>query len=267
MSRLGCDPSPQRICSALPVNAWVGASTVPAGVWRQRQMQAVFYGLTDAGVWSQLDLLYVIAAHNAQAAALNFKSPSTFALTAVNSPTFAANRGYAGNGSTSYLDTGWSPANNGVNFQAANAHVSAWDNTAAGQGSKIYMGASPDGSTKLIRMIPAFGAAFFGNINETGVVDSQPNSSTDGIFVISRTASTAKSLYRNGVQLGVTVVTPSTSRPTENLFLLGGNQGGSVSSPTSDQFSTFSAGAGLSGAAVAALYAVLGTYRSAVGVP
>lgn len=75
-----------------------------------------------AGVWSKFDILYFLAAHDAQAARLNWKS-NNFNCLAVSSPTFTTDRGYAGNGSSSYLNTQYTPnqtLNPGAQFLQSN---------------------------------------------------------------------------------------------------------------------------------------------------
>lgn len=64
--------------------------------------------LKTAGVWAKLDAFYMLAAADAQSALLNWVSTS-YNLTAVNSPAFVAEQGYTGDGSTSYLETGFNP--------------------------------------------------------------------------------------------------------------------------------------------------------------
>jgi hypothetical protein len=58
--------------------------------------------LKDAGVWQRLDLLHIRAAADAQAASQNWVSVQSSTL--VNSPSFTIDRGFIGNGSTSYLN-------------------------------------------------------------------------------------------------------------------------------------------------------------------
>lgn len=62
-------------------------------------------------LWDALDFFYVLAAHNAQAARINWKNPTQVA-TPVGTPTFTVDKGYVGVFGTSYLDTN-------VNFSTA----------------------------------------------------------------------------------------------------------------------------------------------------
>ncbi|MES0207923.1 hypothetical protein NKJ93_02335 [Mesorhizobium sp. M0028] len=61
--------------------------------------------LIAAGVWTKLKADYVLAAANAQAAQRNWKQDA-YNLSEVSAPTFTADRGYQGNGTSSYLTSG-----------------------------------------------------------------------------------------------------------------------------------------------------------------
>lgn len=76
--------------------------------------------LKSASIWDKLDVFYNFATNGSQEfASLNWKAPNSFSCSLVNSPTFSINQGFTGDGATSYLDTGWNIANNGVNMTAS----------------------------------------------------------------------------------------------------------------------------------------------------
>lgn len=78
--------------------------------------------LKAAGVWSKLDLLYVFATDgDSDYATLNWKAPSSHQVTKVNSPTFTADSGFNGDGSSAYLDTNFNIANHATNYTQNNA--------------------------------------------------------------------------------------------------------------------------------------------------
>lgn len=79
--------------------------TVPPSNARKSLINQTISALLSAGVWQKLDALYVMAAHDAQAARLNWIADQ-YNLTAVNSPTFTTDSGYTGNGTNAYLSTG-----------------------------------------------------------------------------------------------------------------------------------------------------------------
>ncbi len=85
--------------------ALVARMAVPPASARRALIDAVIAGLKADGVWARLDWLCLLAAHDAQAARLNWRS-ATKALAAVNSPVFMADRGYQGDGAAAYLGLG-----------------------------------------------------------------------------------------------------------------------------------------------------------------
>ena len=96
-------PRPQvgRGVSFLPeTEALVARLTTPPTLERKERVNTLISSLIDAGVWAKLDCLWGMAAADAQAARQNW-SQDAHDLTTVNSPTFTADRGYRGNGTTS----------------------------------------------------------------------------------------------------------------------------------------------------------------------
>lgn len=69
---------------------------------RVTQIDRLIRALLAAGVWQRLDALYVLAAHDAQAARCNWVA-DRYNLTEVNGPSFVPDQGYAGDGVASYL--------------------------------------------------------------------------------------------------------------------------------------------------------------------
>lgn len=83
--------------------------------------------LKTASVWSKMDALYVIAAADAQAARQNWIADQ-YNLSAVSSPTFSPDRGYTGDGASSYLDAGVA-ANALLNFTQNDNSFGFWSRT------------------------------------------------------------------------------------------------------------------------------------------
>ena len=112
--------------------------TLPSSGQRTKQNQLVL-DLKAAGVWVLLDWLYVFATDgDSNFATLNWKSPTTFQLTKVNTPAFTTNAGFTGDGVTSYLDTGWIPATHAVNYTLDSAAVFHYVNNNTQDNNKEY---------------------------------------------------------------------------------------------------------------------------------
>ena len=84
------------------------------------------------GYWSKLDLFYLFRTGDSglsDFATINWKAPSSFQLTKVNSPTFDAN-GFVGNSTSSYLDCHYNPSTNATNYSTNQAAAFAYIVTA-----------------------------------------------------------------------------------------------------------------------------------------
>lgn len=95
--------------------------------------------LKNAGIWDKMEVLYILAAHDGQAARQNWKADA-FNATAYNSPAFAVDRGYTGDGSSSYLDSGFTPAISSVLFEANSNHAAVWIGTDIGNNTMTDFG-------------------------------------------------------------------------------------------------------------------------------
>jgi hypothetical protein len=105
------------------VTRLIAAMTTKPSIARADLIEHTIQQLKYAGVWDKLDVLYVLAAHNAQAAGLNWITPASYALTPVAAPTFAADGGYTGNGTTQWLLTGFTPSVNATKATSAEAAI------------------------------------------------------------------------------------------------------------------------------------------------
>src|SRR5262245_39221350 len=85
--------------------ALLAAMTVQPNAARQTLINDLIYALKQSGAWAKMDFLYVLAAHDNQAARLNWKTAANLA-TVNGTCTFTVDRGYNGDGSTGYLGTG-----------------------------------------------------------------------------------------------------------------------------------------------------------------
>jgi hypothetical protein len=102
--------------------------TAPSAA-QQTLQNTLVEDLKTAGVWDKLDVFYVFATDgDSDYATLNWKAPSSFQATKTNSPTFTADSGFAGNGSSSYLNTNYNPSTSGTNYTLNDASISIWSN-------------------------------------------------------------------------------------------------------------------------------------------
>lgn len=259
-----------------PVNCWMGskdgppvelgedAATLVAAMvatptnTRQALINDYIAALDAAGVWDKLDILYVIAAHSEQAARLNWKAPASFAATNVGAgPTFVANRGITGNGSSTAWNTGWTAGTHGVNFVQDNASMWVWCNTNVAENMSDFGAAITHNS--FIRSRSA-GNAISYTLN--GATTSTPAIATSvGMTGISRADGTNQQAWKNGVASGAAAAGASTGLPGA-AFRIGGRANDHWSTK---QVALAAAGAALSVQEVADFYAATLTYMQGVG--
>lgn len=96
---------------------------------RKNEIDTLIGALVSAGVWAKLDALYVFAAHDAQAAVLNWKQ-DLYNCTPIDDPQFDTDLGFTGDGTSSYLDTGFNPDTaTSPNFLQDNSSMGVWSGT------------------------------------------------------------------------------------------------------------------------------------------
>tara|TARA_R110000868_G_scaffold79573_1_gene226344 strand:+ start:373 stop:1170 length:798 start_codon:yes stop_codon:yes gene_type:complete len=222
--------------------------------------------LKAASLWTRLDAAWFTAAHDAQAGRLNWKSPSTFALSEVSSPTFTADRGYAGNGSTSYLNTGWDMVNNGANFVlndfSMGAYVNATGSDAASTAVNLGSFDSVSGATLNVRRT----GDGIGTRSNSLTSDSIGTGATTrlGLSVRQRTGSTAGEAFKNGASLG-TSATSSLATNSVDFFIGGINTSGTFGSGVTDRHAMAFLGGSLSAQQHIALDQIVRYYLVALG--
>jgi hypothetical protein len=226
--------------------ALIGAMTAEPRRARTFLIDNLIAALIDAGVWAKLDQFYLLAATDSQAARLNWINPAA-AATAVNSPTFTTNRGYAGDGVTSYLI---GAAIDGANFAQDSAAIFAWSLTDAATTTGIV---GNDGFLNASIRPRTISNNLDSRLNNTttssvAVVDSL------GLFVLSRGASANYDRYRNAASLGAAAVA-STAAAAGNLIALR-----DFNSYSTRQIAAFGSGGYLAAAEVTALYNALYAY-------
>lgn len=233
--------------------AIIGRMSVSAPAGRPEAIYTLVSALMAAGIWSRLDLLYLLAAHDSQAARLNWIGPS-FDPAAYNSPIFAANRGIKGDGAAAYLQaSGYTPTSGTTRLTLNSACVGAWVLTPGTVGG-IDVGL---GSGFLARRSPSSSDYTF-RIND-GTSNYAAVGGSSGLVAAGRSDAATKRAFRNGSLLWSTNVAAATL--ATGLSVVGGS-GGQWSNT---ELAAVFAGASLTDAQHATVYAALRTYLLAVG--
>lgn len=215
--------------------------------------------LVAAGVWAKLDVLHVIAAHDAQAALLNWKGDSANLTVGGGAPVFVADRGYFTDGVDDYLDWNWAPAN-GVNYTQNGASIGAWlrsggqrANAPVGSGTAAVVLLSPRNATDKTAI----------RLNQSATSTSTTgNSDGYGLVAADRAASNSVQIYRQGLAVDTAFTTASAS--SSNTVRI--NSGRTNSTFVEQQFCAQWAGGHLTAAEHLDLYIALSAYLTAVGV-
>ncbi|MED5549319.1 MAG: hypothetical protein VX529_08140 [Pseudomonadota bacterium] len=212
-------------------------------------------GLTNGtNTWGGHDVLSLLFLDNATDGLRWFNSPAT--LMTNNGATHTPGEGYTGNGSSSYIDTGYNPAVDGVQLTLNSLGMGIWVR-AVGTSSPLRVfcgavGAAGAGSTRIGRQ--ADGTAWFVNTAGGTIVASTSSESATGLLSANRSAASAQQAYRNGA-LEASDSDASSSIPSRNLFLLASNSDGAPASHSNGQISIFRAGRSFTAAEWADIYA------------
>ena len=219
-------------------------------------------GMVTDGTWALMDVFYVFATDTAADAELNLMSTS-YGLTQTGTVTFTANQGFTGNGSTGYLNTGWSPSTNGVQYTQNSASLGACSFTSA-TSSAYFLGAR-DVSGDSGFITASTGPVQSYSINMT--TGSPFSSGTSlGSDIITRTGASAIAAYINGSSVASGAPT-SVAPPSSLLYILAYDLAGTASNFYAGQLGYAFAGAGLTSTQVSNVYSRLHTFLSAVGAP
>lgn len=246
------------------------AMTVPPPPGRLWVIDRTIRQLKQHGIWQRLDVLWFPAAHSSQAGRLNWKTPGTFTLTEVNSPTFTVDRGYAGNGTTSYLDTGFILATHSVQATATAACAGVYLNggTTTPASGAVNLGVNDfTNSTILPRGTSSGGTGMRGRINSTTTNDlSGTLTSPMGLYVLDRPSNTTLNGYDEGVLNG-TVAQSSAALPVTYSVYLGANNslGPGPSNFSDNRIAAAFMGGSLTAAQHAALYRITQNHLASMG--
>jgi hypothetical protein len=188
---------------------------------RQKIINDAVTSLKSAGnIWGDLDLAYSSAAADSQAARINWKNPGVKTLVDIGGgPAFVADRGFTGNGSSTALDTGWTPSIDAVKFAQNDASIWWWSLTDVASNSNDIGNLNVDPSARGIARTT--GDQISARLNNAGAnFVSVANTSSIGLFGVQRRGASDLRIFKNGVQLA-TDTDASTGLPTVPMWICG----------------------------------------------
>lgn len=239
--------------------AVAAAFTTPATNARKALIDNLIGSLKSAGVWTLLDALWLTAAADSQAARINWKTPATFTLSPGNSPSFAADRGFSGDGSASFLNTGYVPSTAGLGMSLNSAHISGWSLSAVPAAGTQRMLGNISATTNRSFMIPRNTSDIFTGILNDGTSLTAANATSSGQFILNRSGASARQVYGNGLSIGSDAIA-SAGLPTTAIVL-----DRDTTNFATLQIAQASIGQSLSGTQVTAFYSALLSYMQALG--
>jgi hypothetical protein len=238
---------------------YVAAMTVEPDDTRKGLIDDLVGSLKSDGIWTKLDWLCLLAAHDSQAARLNAVNTAK-SLTATLAPTFTTDRGYTGNGTNAFLDLGEAFGAGANLFSLNSATVGVWCNQqSATAGAQTHVGEY--GGTDTVRITArndAGNEVYRANDGTNATLQANPGSRT-GHRALSRTGAAVKRGFVAGVRAS-DLTTASTSESGLNAALLR-----LASAYSNDRLAAFYSGAGLSDTEVGNMHSRLNTYLTALG--
>lgn len=205
---------------------------------------------------AKADMFYVLAGADEVTALLNIAAPGTYTLTKNGSLTFTADRGYAGDGSTGYLDTVIA-VNKLDHFVQNDAALFAWTGDNQSTNGSFAIGTAATNSRYRVNPRDASGKLSVRAQSTTD--DLAADADSIGMYGWSRQGG-GYALYVDGAS----VATPGTGTTTLNSTFRFLADGTTFSTRT---IQAAWVGAGLTGTEITQLYNAVKTYLTAVGAP
>lgn len=233
--------------------ALTAAMTVQPTAARRNLIDQTIASLKSAGLWTRLDFLHVLAAHDGQAARINWINPAQV-LTANGGATFAVDSGWSGNGVDGWLGAGinWSAL---TRFTQDDASIGVWVQNTVPSGSVL-------GSTinnRITLNVYSGSGAMSCRLNNA-TASSDVVSSGRGHSLATRSSAASYDCYRNAALL-TTAAIASVAVIAEPIVFLR-----AVNNYTQDQIlGAAHAGASLTPAQISSLYSILNTWMVGVG--
>jgi hypothetical protein len=213
--------------------------------------------LKAIGVWNKMKALYPFVGGTATTHKFNLKNPidsnAAFRLLFSGGWTHSAN-GALPNGTNAYADTFFSP---NTSLTISSAHFSKYNRNNDLTGIKV------DGSSEVPSSQTFFQQNYTGAnacIGDVASLAIYIPSDTRGLIAITRTASNAVKVFRNGIQIASNTST-ITQIPTRTVFIGGRNDGG-LMFPNSYEAAFASIGDGLTDTESANYYTAVQAFQT-----
>jgi chitodextrinase len=221
-------------------------------------------GLVTDGVWSKLDVLYMLATQNSATALTNLTN-GTYQASLTGSPAFTTDQGFGGSSAANYISFGWA-GSNGPNYTQTAASYGGWSRD-AGSFCGAFLGTS---ELTTGRMYLRFGCGSVEN-GISGVINHEvwasnagdtTTSDASGFWALDRSGSTSQ-FYHNGLTYDAANTVSFSDAPSTNPFRTDAD-----ANSTTQGIAVFYGGGDLTSAQHLALYNRIHAYMQAIaGLP
>ena len=248
--------------------AWVNAVVAAGGAvsaGRKTVVDTLVTSLKGHGLFSKLDRLWLLASENAQQRQIDLINRQTW--TSHGTGTFTTDRGYAGDGSTGYLDGNFIPSTAGGNWTANSGMIGVYVRTSDTTGQNMCeIGVTSDVDHKAARLYPHFtDGLIYAEMDGQWQNGSTSGGNAQGMWVNTRNGDpNLSTLYRNGSSLfanGTTVA----GLPEFTMVIGATNAVGSIVSFSSHQIALAYWGSGFSATEVANFTSDCNAYMTSLG--
>jgi hypothetical protein len=249
------------------VQGWANAVVQNGGsVSQQRRVlvSRTVTALKAANTWRKIDDVWLLVAENAPQALTSLKQRRL--ATAVNSPIFTADRGYAFDGSTNYINTGFVPATDAVAMTGTSMRLAVYERTNIGVSATTAAGCVETGTKNLYLRPRNTTTVQFANLNSANAAFTLPSADSRGLHVVAKTGPDAWAGYLNAVSTGATSgLSTATDLPALAVYIGARNNVGSADQFRGSTVGWVSVAGALSAGEELAYYQALRTYMTAVG--
>lgn len=204
---------------------WINNLTLKPSRFYTQSVNTLVRRLKITDNWQKIERLWIHATEQQQHARVSLINPTSTAATEVNSPTWTQNRGYTGDGATTYLNLNFTPSS-AVLYQQNSASLGVYSlsdvaNTGTDMGcfqtQRAYIFTRRTNGTADWSI-----SGLNSNLDNSGVKITVTDSR--GFFAISRASASNFETFKNGLQLASSAVT-SNGRPGISMYLLCQNAG------------------------------------------
>lgn len=216
-----------------------------------------------SGAWALTDDYWCLWAESETQALTSLKQRRL--ATAVAAPTFTADAGYAFNGTSQYLNTGFIPSTHGVNCTGTNQRLGVYERTNVSASG--FSAATLDAATRVLAINNRNGTIAIGRHNSAAVNITLSLADSRGLKATSRASGgTTVKLYDRGVKLtDGTATSVGSAAPTRSIYIGAVNNVGTAAAFRAASIGFVVVGGPLSDAQETAHYDAVQAWATAVG--